>query len=99
MVALDRGGSLGRHYALAILYLICLVSYVDRQVMALLAPDIQRDLGLKDWQLGFVSGTSVALFYGFMGIPLSYIADRRSRTLLAACLPELSGGDLHDDLR
>ncbi|WP_156677950.1 spinster family MFS transporter [Sphingomonas profundi] len=75
------------HHVLAILYLVCLVSYVDRQVIALVATDIQRDLGLADWQLGFVSGTSFALLYVFMGIPLSYLADRRNRVrLLAGCL-------------
>lgn len=81
------GGVEGRHYTLAILYLICLVSYIDRQLIALLAPDIQRELGLDDWQLGFVSGTSFALFYVLMAIPLSYAADRHSRVhLLGWCL-------------
>jgi MFS family permease len=80
-------GVSGRHWSLMILTLISLVSYVDRQIIALLAPDIQRDLGLADWQLGVVSGTSFALLYVFMGIPLSYVADRHNRVrLLAGCL-------------
>ena len=85
---LDSGPSTWRaHYTLAILYLVSLVSYIDRQVIALLAPAIQRDLALADWQLGFVTGTSFAILYVAMSIPLSYLADRRNRTrLLAGCL-------------
>lgn len=86
-MASDGSGLRSPHPAMAVLYLICLVSYVDRQVIALLAPDIQRDLGLSDAQMGIVSGTSFALLYVFMGIPLSYLADRRNRVrLLGACL-------------
>lgn len=80
------------HTVLAVLFCISLVSYLDRQVIALLAPDIQRDLRLEDWQIGFVSGTSFALLYVFMSIPLAYFADRRNRVrLLAMCLTAWSG--------
>lgn len=81
------GGVAGRHLGLALLTLVSLVSYVDRQIIALVAPDIQRDLALADWQIGFVTGTSFAVLYVAMGIPLSYVADRRRRVpLLALCL-------------
>ncbi|WP_043975896.1 MFS transporter [Novosphingobium sp. P6W] len=80
-------GTAKAHATLAILFCISLVSYLDRQLIALLAPDIQRDLRLEDWQIGFVSGTSFALLYVFMSVPLAYLADRRNRVrLLAACL-------------
>jgi MFS family permease len=75
------------HYVLAILYLVCVFSYVDRQLIALLAPAIQKDLALKDWQVGFVSGTAFAVLYVFVGIPLSRMADRVHRIrMLAICL-------------
>jgi MFS family permease len=67
------------HYTLAILYLICLFSYVDRQLIALLAPAIQKTLHLKDWQLGFVSGTAFAVLYVLIGIPLAQLSDRVNR--------------------
>ncbi len=86
-MATSAGSRRSAHYSLAILYLICLVSYVDRQLIALLAADIQRELGLRDWQLGFVSGTAFAVLYVFMGIPLSRFADRTHRVrLLGLCL-------------
>lgn len=75
------------HGLMALLYLACVVSYVDRQLIALLLSDIQRDLRLEDWQLGFVSGTAFAAFYIAMGIPLSRLADRSNRVrMLGICL-------------
>jgi MFS family permease len=66
-------------YILAVLYLACVFSYVDRQLIALLAPDIQRDLALTDTQLGFVSGTAFAVLYVLIGIPLAQLSDRVNR--------------------
>jgi MFS family permease len=75
------------HLLMALLYLGCLISYVDRQLIALLLVDIKRDLALEDWQLGFVSGTSFAVFYILAGIPLSRLADRTNRVrMLGICL-------------
>jgi MFS family permease len=71
-------------YTLAVLYLICLFSYVDRQLIALLAPDIQRALHLKDWQLGFVSGTAFAVLYVLIGVPLAQLSDRVNRVRMLA---------------
>jgi MFS family permease len=74
-------------YILTILYLSCVFSYVDRQLIALLAPDIQRDLGLNDTQLGFVSGTAFAVLYVLIGVPLAHLSDRTNRVrMLAAAL-------------
>jgi MFS family permease len=75
------------HFLMALLYVGCLVSYVDRQLISLLMSDIQKDLKLEDWQLGFVSGSAFALFYIGFGIPLARLADRANRVrMLALCL-------------
>jgi len=75
------------HYVLFVLYLVCAFSYVDRQLIALLAPAIQHDLRLDDAQVGFVSGTAFAVLYVFLGIPLSRLADRTHRVrMLGICL-------------
>jgi MFS family permease len=71
-------------YTLAILYLICVFSYVDRQLIALLAPDIQKELHLRDWQLGFVSGTAFAVLYVFVGLPLAHLSDKVNRVRMLA---------------
>lgn len=74
-----------RYYMLALLYAICLVSYVDRQIVALLAADIARDLSLKDWQLGFLSGPAFALFYVIAGLPMARLADQVNRVRMLSC--------------
>ncbi len=62
-------------YALGVLFLVYLVNFVDRQILSILANDIQADLGIDDAQLGFLYGTAFAIFYALFGIPLGRLAD------------------------
>ena len=73
-----------RGYVLSILTLIYCVSYMDRQIIAVLSPQIKGDLGLSDTQLGLLKGTAFALFYSTMAIPLAILGDRTNRTKLVA---------------
>jgi predicted MFS family arabinose efflux permease len=76
-----------RGYVLALLTIVYIVNFVDRQVLAVLIEPIKRDLHLTDSQLGFLSGMAFAFFYVTFGIPLARLADRRSRrNLMAACM-------------
>lgn len=76
-----------RGYVLALLTLVYVVNFVDRQVLAVLIEPIKRDLQLTDSQLGFLSGMAFAFFYVTFGVPLARLADRRSRrNLMAACM-------------
>ncbi|HEM7839457.1 MFS transporter [Burkholderia multivorans] len=68
-----------RWYVLVILTLIYAFSYVDRQIITILAPYLKKDLGISDAQLGLLYGTSFALFYCVFGIPLARLADGWSR--------------------
>ncbi len=52
------------------------VSFVDRQLLAILQESVKKDLLLSDSQLGLLSGTAFALFYISFGIPIARIADR-----------------------
>lgn len=72
-----------RWYVLAVLVLVYAFSYVDRQIVTVLAPYLKADLGVSDAQLGILYGTTFALFYGLFGIPLARLADgwSRARTL------------------
>jgi MFS family permease len=74
----------GAAYTLAILYLSCVFSYVDRQLIALLAPSIQADLRLTDFQFGLVSGPAFAVLYVLIGIPLAHLSDRANRVRMLA---------------
>lgn len=74
--AFDRGR---RIYVLLLLTLVYTFNFVDRQVLVILAEPIKHEFGLKDWQLGFLTGTAFALFYATLGIPIARLADRLHR--------------------
>lgn len=71
-------------YALAVLFTVYLLNFVDRQILSILANDIKADLHLTDADLGFLYGTAFAIFYALFGIPLGRLADSWSRTRLLA---------------
>ena len=59
---------------------------MDRSVLGILAQSIKLEFQLSDTQLGFLGGTSFAIFYTLMGIPLARLADswvRRHLLLLS----------------
>lgn len=66
-------------YVVVVLTAAYVVSFVDRQILALLVEPIRRDLGLTDTQMGLIMGSAFALFYTILGIPLGWLADRFSR--------------------
>jgi MFS family permease len=69
-------------YVLAILFVVYILNFVDRQVISILAEDIKRDLNLKDEDLGFLYGTAFGVFYSLFGIPLGRLADSWHRVRL-----------------
>ena len=71
-------------YVVGLLTLIYIFSYIDRQVLGLLVGPIKADMGLTDTQIGLLMGPAFAVFYATMGIPLGWLADRRSRRTIIA---------------
>ncbi len=55
-------------------------NFVDRQILAILAAPIQRDLGLSDGEMGMLGGIAFALLYSTLAVPLGALADRTSRS-------------------
>lgn len=73
-----------RRYAMSLLLAICIINYLDRSVVNILAEPIKRDLGLADWQLGLLSGLAFGVLYTVLGLPIARLAERRSRPLIIA---------------
>jgi len=62
-------------------------NFIDRQILAILAPSIREDLGLSDTQIGALSGVAFGIFYATLGIPIARLADRYSRVnIISICL-------------
>ncbi len=71
-------------YSLALLFIAYVLSFVDRQILALLVGPIRAEFGISDFQFSLLQGAAFALLYTFAGLPLGRIADRHSRKWVVA---------------
>lgn len=69
---------------LAMLLVVYIFNFVDRQILAILAVPIKQDLSLSDTQLGLLGGIAFALLYSTLGVPLAALADRTGRSRVIA---------------
>ena len=77
-------GSGYQRYALALLLLVYIFNFVDRQIVTILMEAIREEFQVSDFVLGLFGGTSFAIFYATLGIPIARWADRGSRRSLIA---------------
>lgn len=68
-----------RYYALAVLTLVYIFNFIDRQVIVILSEYIIEDLNLSLTQYGMLSGIAFAAIYCFFGIPIARVADKGNR--------------------
>jgi len=66
-------------FALAILVVVYVFNFIDRQILTILAEEIQEDLNISYSDIGFLYGTAFAVFYSVVGIPLGRLADLWTR--------------------
>jgi len=73
--------------ALAMLWFVYVLNFLDRQLLSILAKPIQDTLHITDGQLGLIGGLYFAFFYCFIAIPVGWLADRTHRVgvLTLAC--------------
>ncbi|MES2986379.1 MAG: MFS transporter [Pseudomonadota bacterium] len=72
----------GAWWMLAILFSLYVFSFIDRQIVSMLVPDIKADLNISDFQMGLILGPAFAIVYAVFGIPMGWLADRFSRRWL-----------------
>ncbi|WP_426041594.1 spinster family MFS transporter [Brevundimonas sp. TWP2-3-4b1] len=68
-----------RYYVLAVLILVYMLNFLDRQIIGILAAPLKAEFGLSDSQFGLLGGIAFASVYSTLAIPLAALADRASR--------------------
>ena len=85
--AADEGSDYSRREQtqfIIIAFLVIMVAFVDRQIIALLAEPIRTDLGLTDFQISLLGGLAFSLFYAICGIPIGRLLDGGNRVKIVA---------------
>ncbi len=80
-----------RTYVLVVLTLVYVVNYLDRQILAILMPQVKAEFGLNYREVGYLVGPAFAVVYAVLGVPLAVLADRfNRRNIIAASLAVFS---------
>lgn len=81
-----------RFYVLAVLILIYMLNFLDRQIIGILAAPLKDHFGMSDTQFGLLGGIAFASVYSTLAIPLAWLADRFSRVwIMTGALAVWSG--------
>lgn len=75
----DNAAGTYPRYAIGLLLVVYVLNCLDRQIINMLAEPIKHDLGLKDWQIGVMTGLAFGAFYATLGIPIARLAERGNR--------------------
>lgn len=73
-----------RLLTLSMMVLVFALSYVDRLAFSVFQKQIGQELKLSDAELGWISGTTFAVFYILAAFPIARYADRGDRRLVIA---------------
>src|SRR5262245_31174695 len=85
--AISPRASLTAIGAVAILFLVNAIGYLDRQVLVLVVGPIKQELGLSDAMVGLIHGAAFMITYAVAGVFLGSLIDRRNRrNLLIWCV-------------
>lgn len=71
-------------YTLGVLTIASTLSYLDRQILGLLAEPLRQDLHLTDLQIGLLQGFTFAIVLATAGLPLGRWVDTGNRVRIAA---------------
>ena len=79
MSSSNSESSFSPHWALLLLLLAYILSFIDRNIMAVLVGPIRADFAINDTQYGLIQGFYFGVIYTFLSIPIGYLADRKNR--------------------
>jgi MFS family permease len=68
-----------RRFTLVMVTLVYVVNYLDRNILTILLPYIKAEFHLTNFAVGLLGGTSFAIFYATLAMPIAWIADRANR--------------------
>jgi MFS family permease len=71
-------------YVVIVLFIASIVSFLDRQIIAIMVSDIKADLGLTDFEIGLLQGPPFGIFYALMSVPIALAADQLNRRNIIA---------------
>lgn len=72
------------YVALALLFVVYTLNFLDRSLVYILFAPIQAELTLSELQLALLGSTAFVLFYTLLGIPFGRLADRTNRVRMIA---------------
>ena len=73
-----------RYYVIAILTIGGILNIADRLILSILLEDIKAEFAFTDTQIGLITGLAFTVFYVIFGIPIAWLADRKSRKTIIA---------------
>ncbi len=74
-------------YVVAILFLVSVFNFMDRQLLSILLEPIKADLGASDTAMGLLTGFAFVSFFTLASVPIARAADVHSRrNIIAAAL-------------
>lgn len=71
-------------YVVVLMMFFYVLSFMDRQIIAVLLDPIKQDLALTDVQISLIGGVSFGLFYSVVGVFIGRLADSMNRPVLIA---------------
>jgi len=83
-MAKEANKNLTGWYAVSIMTVAYMFSYIDRQIISLMVGPIREDLGISDSGFSLLVGLAFALFYTILGIPIARLADASNRRNIIA---------------
>lgn len=66
-------------YVIGVLFVVTLLSQLDRQLPALVVRPLRKEFGISDTAFSLLQGYAFAVFYTLAGLPLGRLVDRSNR--------------------